>query len=983
MATTNYMGLEDIETGAAVPEQILSANVHIIEREGARFKRPVNTVTAASPTIPTLERHYILVNAGSNNVSVQVPTAVGNAGLTYTFKRTDVASGFTAELVPEVGGQFLETATSLPLLEGQSITLFSNGTNWRQIRPVVAASQIGAIPTTEKGAANGVAPLDSGGKIDSSYLPAIAVGEKFEVDDETEMLALTAEIGDVAVRADNSNLYLLLGADPSVLANWSLIAGGGDVVSVHGRAGIVVAASGDYDASQITDLDEFVEDTVAALIQPGSVVKTYDDDGGTLILDVDIIGLDEEENPAADDSFIVQEPGGTLKRVELANLPAGTVPDFEELGGVVATGPSEGEVLVYDENGDLVNATLATAGIAAVADLANYVPVTDVGAADGVASLDGSALILVSELPPTAIDAVWKPADTAAMLLLSASQGDLAIVQDGSGTYQLNDPDPTTFENWELISTAALDGATIKSLYEAEADTNAFDDAALSKLANIEALADVTDSTNVANAGAVMDDDFSADSGDMFKASTGSYAAIKANMIATTDPGTTDDVSEGYAALSRWLNTVSGHVWMCVDPTEDAAVWRNTTTGEVGGLTEGAVLFGASGGGIGEDAGVLSYDPTAKRLTIQRAGDVSVRLKSTGGSSSKTASSPGGEADDDAVGLQAWSNLANIRTDDTAFAGATLVADSNLISHYLITGPVIPRSVGVPIGATITGMEWSIRRLRTNAFSGTFVIADNIVRMTLNGSLAGDDNASATLWPTTAASEVYGGASDLWGLTVTDESELALAVSAVGAGPSFQNEDAKIEYITLTIHYTYEVQLDLLNDLSEEAAILGVNGVEHVRMNADGTVVLGGVSNFAGVSAYKTSSQSIPNITYTPVTFDAEWRDDGEIHSTVSQTERFVAPVQGWYDIKATITWQNVTTGARRMELRKYDGSTKTISANHTSPTPSSIQSTSASTFMNPGDYVYLEVYQGSGGSLNVLSSGTLDTRMTVVLQGG
>jgi len=60
------------------------------------------------------------------------------------------------------------------------------------------------------------------------------------------------------------------------------------------------------------------------------------------------------------------------------------------------------------------------------------------------------------------------------------------------------------------IDTSAADdqtGAEIKSAYEGEADTNAYDDAAVSKLAAIEAAADVTDATNVAAATAVMEGD--------------------------------------------------------------------------------------------------------------------------------------------------------------------------------------------------------------------------------------------------------------------------------------------------------------------------------------------------------------------------------------------------------------------------------------------------------------------------------------------
>lgn len=56
----------------------------------------------------------------------------------------------------------------------------------------------------------------------------------------------------------------------------------------------------------------------------------------------------------------------------------------------------------------------------------------------------------------------------------------------------------------ETSATADQTGAEIKSLYEAENDTNAFTDALLSKLNGIESNADVTDTTNVTAAGAAM-----------------------------------------------------------------------------------------------------------------------------------------------------------------------------------------------------------------------------------------------------------------------------------------------------------------------------------------------------------------------------------------------------------------------------------------------------------------------------------------------
>lgn len=85
--------------------------------------------------------------------------------------------------------------------------------------------------------------------------------------------------------------------------------------------------------------------------------------------------------------------------------------------------------------------------------------------------------------------------------------------------------DGTKLDGVESGATADQTGAEIKSLYEAELDTNAFTDAEKTKLAGIEALADVTDVTNVTAAGALMDSELT------------SEASVKAmnQGVATTD----------------------------------------------------------------------------------------------------------------------------------------------------------------------------------------------------------------------------------------------------------------------------------------------------------------------------------------------------------------------------------------------------------------------------------------------------------------
>lgn len=102
------------------------------------------------------------------------------------------------------------------------------------------ASDVGAIPTTQKGAANGVAPLGADAKIASAYLPAIAIVDVFAVADETEQLALAAQQGDVAVRADQSKSYIHNGGIAGTMDDWTLLKTPADaVLSVAGQTGAI------------------------------------------------------------------------------------------------------------------------------------------------------------------------------------------------------------------------------------------------------------------------------------------------------------------------------------------------------------------------------------------------------------------------------------------------------------------------------------------------------------------------------------------------------------------------------------------------------------------------------------------------------------------------------------------------------------------------------------------------------------------------
>jgi len=104
----------------------------------------------------------------------------------------------------------------------------------------------------QKGQPNGIAPLDSGGKLDGAYLPDLAITDTFVVASQAAMLALTAERGDVAIRTDVSKSFILSATPASTLANWKeLLTPVSPVTSVFGRVGAVVAQTGDYTPAQV------------------------------------------------------------------------------------------------------------------------------------------------------------------------------------------------------------------------------------------------------------------------------------------------------------------------------------------------------------------------------------------------------------------------------------------------------------------------------------------------------------------------------------------------------------------------------------------------------------------------------------------------------------------------------------------------------------------------------------------------------------
>lgn len=98
----------------------------------------------------------------------------------------------------------------------------------------------------EKGQPNGYAELDANGLIPTEQLPPITITETYVVNTQAAMLALSAQVGDVAIRTDLSKSFILQNEPASTLANWQELLTPTDAVqSVAGKTGVVVLTKSD------------------------------------------------------------------------------------------------------------------------------------------------------------------------------------------------------------------------------------------------------------------------------------------------------------------------------------------------------------------------------------------------------------------------------------------------------------------------------------------------------------------------------------------------------------------------------------------------------------------------------------------------------------------------------------------------------------------------------------------------------------------
>jgi hypothetical protein len=131
-------------------------------------------------------------------------------------------------------------------------------------------------------------------------------------------------------------------------------------------------------------------------------------------------------------------------------------------------------------------------------------------------------------------------------------------------------------------------------------------------------------------------------------------------------------------------------------------------------------------------------------------------------------------------------------------------------------------------------------------------------------------------------------------------------------------------------------------------------------------VAVGGAASFSGVKCSNTLSQSIPNNTYTAITWAGEEFDVGGYHSTATNTSRITIPAgkAGYYQLQASGGTGSSATGIRIAKIYKNGTSiVQTVMPGSTTDPNIEIETV---VYLAVADYVEVFFYQNSGSSQTV-----------------
>jgi hypothetical protein len=505
------------------------------------------TITAANPNALTLGS-YLTGTSYTGSTAVTAAVDATSANTVSKVVARDSSGNFSAGTITASLSGNASTATKL----ATSRTLGLSGDASGSTSFDGSADATISVTLANKGVANGLATLDSSGKLVSTQLPAIAITDTFVVATQAAMLALTAETGDVAVRSDLNKSFILKGTSASTLADWQeLLTPTDGITSVFSRTGTVVATAGDYSADLITFTPA---GNLAALTVQAALVEL---DTEKQPLDADLTALAALAGTGiaartAADTWTTRTITGTTNRVTVTN----------------GTGVSGNPTI------DLAASGVGTGGTYTSVTVDTYGRVT---AGTNPALTSGEVTTALGYTPVNPTDAT--STNTASKIVQRDASGNFAA---GTITASLsgNASTATTLQNARTINGTSFNGSANITVTANTTNTLTLGSGLTGTSFNgSAAVTAAVDATNLNTASKIVSRDASGNfaAGTITAALTGNASTATALATPRTINGTSFDgtanitinASDSTARLALAGGTMTGAIVLAGDPTAD------------------------------------------------------------------------------------------------------------------------------------------------------------------------------------------------------------------------------------------------------------------------------------------------------------------------------------------------------------------------------------------------------------------------------
>jgi hypothetical protein len=222
-------------TAANVHRAITTGNPHNVTKAEIGLGNVPNIDLSNDVSLNTVDRHN-----HANKATLDATTA------SFTVAQADAITANTAKvgITPEQATAIIVNSAKVGITTQQAADIVDNNTHRETIGNVHGVTKIdvglGNVPNIDCTNASNITT----GILPSSVLPPLAITDTYVVADETSMLALSVQKGDVAVRTDLNKSFINKTGNNTTVSDWQeLLSPSNTVLSVNGQTGSVVLST--------------------------------------------------------------------------------------------------------------------------------------------------------------------------------------------------------------------------------------------------------------------------------------------------------------------------------------------------------------------------------------------------------------------------------------------------------------------------------------------------------------------------------------------------------------------------------------------------------------------------------------------------------------------------------------------------------------------------------------------------------------------